>query len=129
MREEWRTKGAMDAAVMHGDANLYLRTVLDHLFSRDLDEMARIAWRQGRNISVLPDCGWKTFSQLLERCYPSTYIIVDHDQQRDRYVTVNVETHDAMVTLDMASTGMLQVIQIIDHRLRLLLRTASDSTR
>ena len=27
MREEWRTKGSMDAAVMHGDANLYLRTV------------------------------------------------------------------------------------------------------
>ncbi len=25
MREEWRTKGAMDAAIMHGDANLYLR--------------------------------------------------------------------------------------------------------
>ncbi|PVA08451.1 hypothetical protein DC366_19220 [Pelagivirga sediminicola] len=38
MREEWRTKAAMDAAVMHGDANLYLRTVLDHLFKRDLDE-------------------------------------------------------------------------------------------
>lgn len=33
LREEWRTKGAMDAAVMHGDANLYLRTVLDHLFT------------------------------------------------------------------------------------------------
>jgi hypothetical protein len=68
IREEWRTKGAMDAAVMHGDANLYLRTVLDHLFTRDLDEMARVAWRRDRNIDLLPDGGWKTFSQLLERC-------------------------------------------------------------
>jgi len=115
MREEWRTKGAMDAAVMHGDANLYLRTVLDHLFTRDLDEMARTAWRQDRDISVLPDSGWKTFSKLLERCYPGTRVIVNHDQQRDRHVKVEVETPDAKVTLDMASTGMLQVIQIIAY--------------
>ncbi|HCF5813932.1 TPA: AAA family ATPase, partial [Pseudomonas aeruginosa] len=92
IREEWRTKGAMDAAVMHGDANLYLRTVLDHLFTRDLDEMARIAWRRDRDISLLPDSGWKTFSQLLERCYPGTRIIVSHDHLRDRYVKVEVKT-------------------------------------
>lgn len=115
IREEWRTKGAMDAAVMHGDANLYLRTVLDHLFTRDLDEMARIAWRRERDIGLLPDCGWKTFSQLLERCYPGTRVIVSHDHQRDRYVKVEAETPDATVTLDMASTGMLQVIQIIAY--------------
>lgn len=115
MREEWRTKGAMDAAVMHGDANLYLRTVLDHLFSRDLDEMARTAWRRERDISALPDSGWKTFSKLLERCYPGTRVIVNHDQQRDRHVKVEVQTPDAQVTLDMASTGILQVIQIIAY--------------
>lgn len=115
MREEWRTKGAMDAAVMHGDANLYLRTVLDHLFTRDLDEMARTGWRQGRDIGVLPDSGWKTFSTLLDRCYQGTRIIVNHDQQHDRYVKVEVETPDTRVTLDMASTGMLQVIQIIAY--------------
>lgn len=115
MREEWRTKGAMDAAVMHGDANLYLRTVLDHLFTRDLDEMARTAWRRERDIGVLPDSGWKTFSALLDRCYQGTRVVVDHDQQRDRHVKVEVETPDAKVTLDMASTGMLQVIQIIAY--------------
>ncbi len=115
IREEWRTKGAMDAAVMHGDANLYLRTVLDHLFTRDLDEMARTAWRRERNIDLLPDSGWKTFSKLLERCYPGTCVVVSHDHQRDRYVKVEVETADASVTLDMASTGMLQVIQIIAY--------------
>ncbi len=115
MREEWRTKGAMDAAVMHGDANLYLRTVLDHLFARGLDEMARVAWRRERNISLLPDSGWKSFCTLLDRCYPNTRVIVDHDQQRDRHVKVEVETPDATVTLDMASTGMLQVIQIIAY--------------
>lgn len=115
MREEWRTKGAMDAAVMHGDANLYLRSVLDHLFTRDLDEMARTAWRRERDISVLPNSGWKTFCKLLERCYPGTRVVVNHDQQRDRHVMVEVETSDAKVTLDMASTGMLQVIQIIAY--------------
>lgn len=115
IREEWRTKGAMDAAVMHGDANLYLRTVLDHLFTRDLDEMARAAWRVGRDIDFLPDSGWKTFCKLLERCYPGTRVIVNHDHHRDRHVKVEVETPDAKVTIDMASTGMLQVIQIIAY--------------
>lgn len=115
MREEWRTKGAMDAAVMHGDANLYLRTVLDHLFTRDLDEMARTAWRRERDIGVLPDSGWRTFSALLDRCYQGTRVVVHHNQQRDRHVKVEVETPDAKVTLDMASTGMLQVIQIIAY--------------
>lgn len=115
IREEWRTKGAMDAAVMHGDANLYLRTVLDHLFTRDLDEVAKAAWCRAREIHLLPNSGWKTFSTLLEHCYPGTRVIVSHDQQRDRYVKVEVETSDALVTLDMASTGMLQVIQIIAY--------------
>lgn len=115
MREEWRTKGAMDAAVMHGDANLYLRTVLDHLFTRDLDEMARTAWRRERDIGLLPGSGWKTFSTLLDRCYQGTRVVVDHDQQRDRHIKIEVETPDAKVTLDMASTGMLQVIQIIAY--------------
>ncbi|MFG1362378.1 AAA family ATPase [Xanthobacter versatilis] len=115
MREEWRTKGAMDAAVMHGDANLYLRTVLDHLFTRDLDEMARTAWRKGQDIGLLPNSGWKTFSTLLDRCYQGTRIIVDHDQRHDRYVKVDVGTPDTWITLDMASTGMLQVIQIIAY--------------
>lgn len=115
IREEWRSKGAMDAAIMHGDANLYLRTVLDHLFTRDLDEMARAAWIKARNVDLLPESGWKTFSNLLERCYPGARVIVKHDQQRHRYVRVEVETSDATVTLDMASTGMLQVIQIIAY--------------
>jgi energy-coupling factor transporter ATP-binding protein EcfA2 len=116
LREEWRTKGAMDAAVMHGDANLYLRTVLDHLFTRDLDEMARMAWRQGSDIAILPiNSGWKTFSTLLDRCYPGSRVIVDHNPQHDRHVKVEVEFEGARVTLDMASTGMLQVIQIIAY--------------
>lgn len=115
IREEWRTKGAMDAAVMHGDANLYLRTVLDHLFTRDLDETARTAWTQTRDIDLLPQSGWKTFSSLLDRCYPGARVIVAHDQQRDRYVKVEIEGMSSRVTIDMASTGMLQVIQIIAY--------------
>ncbi len=116
VREEWRTKGAMDAAVMHGDANLYLRTVLDHLFTRGLDEMARTAWRQGRDIALLPiNSGWQTFSTLLDRCYAGCRVIVDHNPQRDRHVKVEVEFSGACVPLDMASTGMLQVIQIIAY--------------
>ncbi|HEX4765642.1 MAG TPA: AAA family ATPase [Lichenihabitans sp.] len=115
MREEWKTKGAMDAAVMHGDANMYLRTVLDHLFTRDLDEAAKVAWRSQRDILRLPECGWRTFCALLDRCYPGARVIVRHDQRRDRYVSVDVEIGGSWVTLDMASTGVLQVVQILAY--------------
>ena len=115
LREEWKTKGAMDAAVMHGDANMYLRTVLDHLFTRDLDEGAKAAWKDQRDILRLPDGGWKTFSTLLDRCYPGARIIVAHDQRRDRHVSVYVDIQGSWVTLDMASTGVLQVVQILAY--------------
>lgn len=116
MREEWRTKAAMDAAVMHGDANLYLRTVLDHLFKRDLDEGARTAWLQQRSIDALPEAsGWKAFAALLDRCYDGARVLVKHDPLHDRFINVEVETPRATVTLDMASTGMLQVIQIVAY--------------
>ena len=91
MREEWRTKAAMDAAVMHGDANLYLRTVLDHLFKRDLDEGARTAWLQQRSIDALPDgSGWKAFAKLLDRCYEGARVLVKHDPYHDRFINVEV---------------------------------------
>ena len=116
MREEWRTKAAMDAAVMHGDANLYLRTVLDHLFKRDLDEDARVAWLQQRSIDALPaGSGWRAFAELLDRCYDGARVLVKHDPHHDRFINVDVETPGAKVTLDMASTGMLQVIQIVAY--------------
>ena len=116
MREEWRTKAAMDAAVMHGDANLYLRTVLDHLFKLDLDEGARTAWLQHRSIDALPvGSGWKAFAKLLDRCYDGARVLVKHDPHHDRFINVEVETSRATVTLDMASTGMLQVIQIVAY--------------
>lgn len=116
VREEWRTKGAMDAAVMHGDANLYLRTVLDHLFTRGLDEVAKAAWKRGKDIALLPaNSGWQTFSTLLDRCYPGCRVVVDHNPQRDRYVKVEVHFDGACIPLDMSSTGMLQVIQIIAY--------------
>jgi hypothetical protein len=115
IREEWRTKGAMDAAVMHGDANLYLRSVLDHLFSGVPDEASRIAWRNNRDIGTLPKGGWRLFCELLDRCYEDMRIVVDHDPRRDRFVKVEVLRKDTRVTLDMASTGMLQVIQILAY--------------
>lgn len=115
LREEWRTRGAMDAAVMHGDANLYLRTILDHLFTRDLNDAAKDRWNARQDILALPEGGWKTFCSLLNRCYPGASVVVDHDPRRQRYVAVFIEYGGARMTLDMASTGMLQVIQILAY--------------
>jgi len=115
VREEWHTKGAMDAAVMHGDANLYLRTVLDHLFSQGLDESLMRAWKNNREIEKLPNCGWKTFSRLLDRCFEGARVVVNHDPHHDRYVHVSIAFRGSEVTLDMASTGMLQIVQILAY--------------
>lgn len=115
IREEWRTKGAMDAAVMHGDANLYLRTVLDHLFDTVQTSADKDLWKASSLIEILPDSKWKTFSKLLDQCFEGARVIVDHDAQHDRYVEVRVVYKGDSVTLDMASTGMLQVIQILAY--------------
>lgn len=100
---------------MHGDANLYLRTVLDQIFIR-LDEKSRQLWNTVRVIEYLPaDSDWRRFSELLDRCYNGARVIVKHDPFLDRYVNVHVEYAGEHVTLDMASTGMLQVIQILAY--------------
>lgn len=115
LREEWRTRGSMDAAVMHDDANMYLRTVLDHLFNQGLDVASRLAWNARQEISELPASGWKTFSTLLDRCYEGARLFVDHDPERQRYISVTVKLGDTEMPLDMASTGILQVIQILAY--------------
>lgn len=116
LREEWRTRGALDAAAMHGDANLYLRTLLSHLQST-LDEGKARAWLEKRiDIEGLPETApWRRFSTLLDRCYPGARVFVNHDQKKDRHINVNVFYQDQPTALDMASTGMLQVIQILAY--------------
>ena len=115
LREEWRTRASIDAAVMHGDANMYLRSVLDHLFTQGLDTAAKEAWKERQEVAALPESRWKTFCSLLDRCYEGARIVVDHDQHRQRHIQVDVRFDSTSITLDMASTGMLQVIQILAY--------------
>ncbi|BCG25877.1 hypothetical protein TUM18999_40680 [Pseudomonas tohonis] len=117
IKEEWRTKGALDAAAMHGDANLYLRTLLDHLFTQDLDENNIEKWNnESIDLDGLPEkSSWKLFSKLLDECYSGARLYITHNKNRDRYININVYYLDSYFTLDMASTGMLQVIQILAY--------------
>ncbi len=117
LREEWRTRGALDAGAMHGDANLYLRTLLDHLFVDSVPEIrARTTWSDASTIEKLPQgSAWRTFSTLLDRCYGGARVIVEHDPARSRYVEVYVHFEGRRISLDLASTGMLQVIQILAY--------------
>lgn len=50
---------------MHGDANLYLRTVLDHLYTRDMDGMAKAAWSRNRDIDFYQTADGKPFLNSL----------------------------------------------------------------
>ncbi|WP_413052450.1 AAA family ATPase [Pseudomonas bubulae] len=115
IREEWRTRGALDAAAMHGDANLYLRTLLDHLFTQDLSDEIVDEWWEELSIDKLPETPWKTFCTLLDKCYPGSRIYINHDHMKDRYVEVYVRYLEQTYPLDMASTGMLQIIQILAY--------------
>jgi hypothetical protein len=118
-REEWRTRGALDAGAMHGDANLYLRSVLDHLLKDNIEGDNLIKQVQNglhrRPIEDLVDGAWKTFCRLLDRCYPGARVAVNHDPSRARYVEVSVRYDGQQMSPDMASTGMLQVIQILAY--------------
>jgi len=117
LREEWRTRGALDAAAMHGDANLYLRTLLDHLLHKDTSEDDVIAWNKDEiTIEGLPlNSSWRKFSTLLDECYPGAKLYINHNNRKDRYVEVSAKYLGNKFTLDSASTGMLQVIQILAY--------------
>jgi len=117
LKEEWKTRGALDAAAMHGDANLYLRTLLDHLLHKDLPAETVSEWCRGAlEIEDLPESSsWRAFCTYLNDCYPGAYVYIKHNSAKDRYIDVSVEYRSLEFTLDSASTGMLQVIQILAY--------------
>lgn len=117
LKEEWKTRGALDAAAMHGDANLYLRTLLDHLLHKDLSTEVVTDWCRGAlEIEDLPEkSSWRAFCSFLNDCYPGAYVYIKHNSAKDRYIDVSVEYRGLEFTLDSASTGMLQVIQILAY--------------
>ena len=94
-REEWRTKGFLDASAMHGDANLYLRSILDHL--RQKDE------------------SWEKFLGAFRECFGNASVIVKHNKDTNRYIDIKIKQNETTFTLDMAASGMLQVIQILAY--------------
>ena len=94
-REEWRTKGFLDASAMHGDANLYLRSILDHL--RQKDE------------------SWEEFLGAFRECFGDASVIVKHNKDTNRYIDVEIKQNETTFKLDMAASGMLQVIQILAY--------------
>ncbi|HHQ3294419.1 AAA family ATPase [Pseudomonas aeruginosa] len=117
LKEEWKTRGALDAAAMHGDANLYLRTLLDHLLHQHLPPEDVELWCAGHyEIEDLPEgSSWRVFSEFLDECYPGAFVYINHNAEKDRYIDVTVYYNGHEFTLDSASTGMLQVIQILAY--------------
>ena len=94
--EGWRTKGFLDASVMHGDANLYLRSIIDHLRQRT-------------------DGTWDEFINAFRECFSGANIIVNHEMDENRYIDIEIEQDKTIFKLDMAASGMLQVIQVLAY--------------
>jgi predicted ATPase len=103
LREEWRTRAAMDAGVMHGEANLFLRTVLAHLY----DSKSQAALNN--------ESRWENFHVLLNECYQGARVTINHDPERDRFIEAGINYQNESFDLASASTGMLQVIQILAY--------------
>lgn len=120
-REELKSRGALASKVMQGDANTYLRSLLHHLFEDTSDwiDDDDPAWKYSNwnesSITDLPECKWKRFCLLLDEVYEGARIQIGHDVDKDQFVDVVVKYHDQTMPLDLASTGMLQVIQILAY--------------
>lgn len=95
LQEEWRTRPVIDAAAMHGDANLYLRCILDHLHENG--------------------DAWTKFKKFLNECFEGIEIFVIHDDETDLTVDVVVVYGGKKITIDLVALGILQVIQILAY--------------
>lgn len=120
-REELKTRGALASSVMQGDANTYLRSLLYHLFQDDTDwyEENEQDWNDvdwfNAPYSEFPECKWKRFCSLLDEVYEGARLVISHDEDTDQYIEIVVTYKDQQMPLDLASTGMLQVIQILAY--------------
>lgn len=121
VREELRTRGALAAGAMQGDANTYIRSLLYHLFTDEegwTDEVHDLWAESNFNtdpIEELPEGKWKSFCVLLAEVYDGARLIVDHDESIDQYIDIHIQYNDQRIPLDLASTGMLQVVQILAY--------------
>ncbi len=120
-REELKTRGALASSVMQGDANTYLRSLLFHLFEdrtgwseETFTECEDADWNE-TPIAELPECKWKRFCLLLDEVYEGARILISHDVDSDQYIEVIVSYQQQKMPIDLASTGMLQVIQILAY--------------
>jgi len=120
-REELKTRGALASSVMQGDANTYLRSLLFHLFQDETgwseeveDEWENADWNESP-IEHLPECKWKRFCLLLNEVYEGARIHILHDTDTEQYIEIIVDYQQQKMPLDLASTGMLQVIQILAY--------------
>jgi predicted ATPase len=120
-REELRTRGALASQAMQGDANTSLRSLVYHLFHDDADCTAAVedAWDaadwDNDPIPSLPESKWKSFCTLLDEVYEGARLLVDHNEKTDQFIDIQVQYSGQLVPLDLASTGMLQVIQILAY--------------
>lgn len=121
VREELRTRGALAAGAMQGDANTYIRSLLYHLYNDEegWTEQVTPEWENADfntdPIDELPDSKWKSFCMLLAEVYNGARVIVDHDANVHQFVDIRIIYHDQDIPLDLASTGMLQVVQILAY--------------
>ena len=120
-REELKTRGALASSVMQGDANTYLRSLLYHLFQdktgwpeENAAEWGSVA-RNESPIADLPECKWKRFCLLLSEVYEGARIHISHDVDTEQYIEIIVDYQLQKMPIDLASTGMLQVIQILAY--------------
>jgi len=88
--------GELVRAIARGDANLFLRNVL--------------------NVLRKDSAKWKEFSGALAEVFPDSSVFVDYTENSDEFIDVFAKKGENYIPLDSAGTGFLQTTQILSYR-------------
>jgi hypothetical protein len=88
--------GELVRAIARGDANLFLRNVL--------------------NVLQKDPAKWKEFGSALSEVFPDNIVFVDYNEASDEFIDVFVKRGESYIPLDSTGTGFLQTTQILSYR-------------
>lgn len=108
--EELRVKAIVKRGVASGDANLYLRNIIYYI-----DDIGKL----------------EKLNKLLSSVFPEVTIKVEFNKDTDHRINVFVNSPNGCYPIELAGTGLLQVLQIYSYVIyfnpRLLLLDEPDS--
>lgn len=92
--ENYVSNGVLLRALARGDANIFLRNILNRL---------------------KPKVEWAKFEEDLSQIFPNVQLRVKFELEMDQFIDISVIDGDRNIPLDLTGTGFLQAIQILGY--------------